>query len=218
PPALAEDLRALSRREHVTLFMLLLAAFKVLLARYSGQEDILVGTPVANRSHVELEAVIGFFANTLVLRTDLTGDPPFRALLTRVRETCLGAYAHPDMPFEKLVEELQPLRVLGQNPLFQVGFVLQDATVGGDLAFITIASPFDLMVFIRDGPDGRLGGTIQYKRDLFAPETIARLAGHYCVLLKGVVADPGRRLWDLPLMDEPATHTIPGPRHPPPPP
>jgi amino acid adenylation domain-containing protein len=208
PPGLADDLRALSRREHATLFMLLLAAFKVLLARYSGQEDILVGTPVANRSHVELEAVVGFFANTLVLRTDLTGDPPFSALLARVRETCLAAYAHPDMPFEKLVEELQPLRVLGQNPLFQVGFVLQDATVGGDLAFITIAAPFDLMVFIRDGPDGRLGGTIQYKRDLFAPETIARLVGHYRVLLEGVVADPGRRLWDLPLMDEAESQQI----------
>jgi hypothetical protein len=194
PHPLADRLRELSRRRGATPFMTLLAAFKALLARYTGQEDIVVGTLVANRNYVELEPVIGLFANTLVLRTDLTGDPTFRELLARVRETCLDAYAHPDMPFEKLVEELQPERTLGQNQLFQVSFVWQGAATGADLAFVTVASPFDLTLFVRDGIGGTLSATVQYKRDLFQPETIARLAGHYRALLEGVAADPDRRL------------------------
>jgi non-ribosomal peptide synthetase component F len=154
---LADRLRELRHREGATPFMTLLAAFKALLARYTGQDDIVVGSPVANRGHVELESVVGFFANTLVLRTNLEGDPTFRELLARVRETCLGAYAHPDMPFEKLVEELQPERTLGQNPLFQISFTWQEATTGADLAFVTGASsPFDLTMFVCDGTDGTL--------------------------------------------------------------
>ena len=131
PRPLADGLRALSRQENATLFMTLLAVFTVLLARSSGQDDIVVGTPVANRSHVELEPIVGLFVNALVVRTDLADDPSFPELLARVRETCLGAHAHADMPFEKLVEELQPERLLGQNPMFQVSFVLQDASAGG---------------------------------------------------------------------------------------
>jgi amino acid adenylation domain-containing protein len=208
PRPLGDRLRVLSRGERATLFMTLLAAFKVLLARYSGQEDILVGTPVANRTHVELESVIGFFANTLVLRTALTGDPTFRQLLARVRETCLGAYAHADMPFEKLVEELHPERVLGQNPLFQVGLAMQDAATSAQLTFVSVASPFDLTLFVREGSDGTLSATIQYKRDLFEPDTIARLAGHYRTLLDGVAADPDRRLSALPLLETAETHQL----------
>ena len=190
PYPLVNRLRELSHREGATLFMMLLAAFKVLLARYTGQEDIVVGSPVANRNHVELESIVGFFANTLVLRTNLGGDPTFRELLARVRETCLGAYAHPDMPFEKLVEELQPERILGQNPLFQISFAWQEAATVADLAFVTVASPFDLTLFVRDGTDGTLRATAQYKHDLFEPGTIARFVSHYCMLLEGVAADP----------------------------
>jgi amino acid adenylation domain-containing protein len=208
PHPLAHGLRELSRREGVTLFMTLLAAFKVLLARYCGEEDIVVGTAVANRNRVELEPVIGLFVNTLALRTDLTGDLTFRELLARVRETCLGAYAHPDMPFEKLVEVLQPARTLDQNPLFQVSFVLQGAATGADLAFVTVASPFDLTLFVRDGTDGTLSATIEYKRDLFEPGTIARLAGHYRMLLEGVDSDPDRRISALPLLGEAETYRL----------
>jgi amino acid adenylation domain-containing protein len=201
PRPMVDELRALSQHERATLFMTLLAGFKALLARYSGQENILVGTPVANRNHVDLESVIGLFANTLVLRTDLTGDPTFRELVARVRETCLGAYAHPDMPFEKLVEELQPERTLGQNPLFQVSLVLQDAATSTDLAFFSVDSPFDLTLFVCARRDGTLSATIQYKRSLFEPDTIASLAVHYRTLLEGACADPDRRLSELPLLE-----------------
>jgi aspartate racemase len=205
---LAERLGELSRGEGATLFMTLLAAFNALLARYTGQEDIVVGSPIANRNHVELESVVGFFANTLVLRTNLEGDPTFRELLARVCETCLGAYAHPDMPFEKLVEELQPERTLGQNPLFQVSFAWQEAATGADLAFVSVASPFDLTLFVRDGTDGTLRATVQYRSDLFEPETITRFVNHYCTLLEGVAADPDCRLSELPLLDEAETQRL----------
>ena len=208
PRPLADELRALSRREGATLFMSLLAAFKVVLARYCGQDDIAVGTPVANRTHVELEPLVGCFVNTLVLRTDLSGDPSFQELLGRVRETCLGAYAHPDMPFEKLVEELQPARVLGQNPLFQVNFVLQDSRAGGDLGFVTVASPFDLSVFIADVGDGTLRATLQYKRDLFERATMARLAAHYHALLESVVAEPASRISALRMLSDAETRQL----------
>ena len=132
PLRLTDELKALSRREGVTLFMTLLAAFKTLLARYSGQEDIVIGTPISGRSHVELEGLIGCFLNTLVLRTDLSGQPTFKELLARVRETALGAYAHQELPFERLVEDLQPARDLKQNPLFQVMFQAGN-TLGGAL-------------------------------------------------------------------------------------
>jgi len=199
---LADGLRELSRRQGATLFMVLLAGFKALLSRYTGQEDVVIGTPLANRNHLELEPLIGLFANTLVLRTDLGGDPTFHELLARVRETCLGAYAHPDMPFEKLVEDLQPARALGQNPLFEISFVFQGADEWTAASSVTVASPFELTLFARERVDGTLGATLQYARDLFEAETIARLMRSYRTLLEGVLADPERRLSTLPLLDD----------------
>src|SRR2546428_7007750 len=126
PLAVAQALKALSQRHGVTLFMALLAAFQTLLHRYTGQDDIAVGSLIANRNRVELEGLIGFFVNTLVLRTDLSGDPSFQELLARVRTVTLGAYEHQDMPFETLLEELRPPRDLSRNPLFQILFVLHN--------------------------------------------------------------------------------------------
>ena len=206
PLGLADSLRRLGRHEGVTPFMTMLAAFKALLARYTGETDIVLGTPVANRNHLELESIVGFFANTLVLRTDLSGDPTFRELLGRVREVSLGAYAHQDMPFEKLVEDLKPDRKLGQNPLFQISFVFQSLAGGGQSGagfdFVTVGSPFDLTLFVRETGEGALSATIEYRRDFFRPDTIARLAGHYRTLLEGAAARPDHRLSTLPLMEE----------------
>src|SRR6185437_5462026 len=201
PAPIAESLRELGRNAGATLFMTLLAGFKALLARYTGEEDVVIGTPIASRNHLELESIVGFFANTLVLRTDLSEDPTFRQLLGRVRETSLGAYAHQDMPFEKLVEELRPDRRLGRNPLFQISFASQNSGTGPGFNFVTVASPFDLTLFVRGGSAGPVSATIEYRRDLFRPETIAQLARHYRNLLKGAVADPDCRLSKLALLD-----------------
>ncbi len=207
---LSEKLRALSQRESVTLFMLLLAVFKVLLMKYSGQADLVIGADVANRNRAETENLIGFFVNMLVLRTDLSGDPTFRDLLQRVREVCLEAYAHQDLPFEKLVEELQPERSLNHSPLFQVVLVLQNAPlkelhlpeltlspVGGESG----TAKFDLVFGLLEA-EKRLIGSLEYSRDLFEAATIKRLLGHYQTLLAAVVADPGQRLSRLPLLTE----------------
>ncbi|MFN0056081.1 MAG: amino acid adenylation domain-containing protein [Planctomycetales bacterium] len=206
--ALTQALYLLSRNEAVTPFMTLLAAFQVLLSRYSGQDDVLVGAPIAGRNRTEVEGLIGFFVNTLVLRTDLSGNPTFREVLKRVREVTLGAYAHQDLPFEKLVEELQPERNLSHSPLFQVMFVLQNApsaplelqglTVSG-LAIDNPTAKFDLTLSLGE-QDGHFRGTLEYNTDLFQPETIGRLAGHFQVLLEGIVADPGRPIGELPLL------------------
>ncbi|MEO8429879.1 MAG: amino acid adenylation domain-containing protein [Acidobacteriota bacterium] len=210
PPALTGPLKALSRSEGATLYMTLLAAFQALLLRYTGQEDIAVGSPIAGRNRSEIEGLIGFFVNTLVLRTDLSGDPTFRELLRRVREVALGAYAHQDMPFERLVEELQPDRDLGQNPLFQVTFALQNAP-GRDTEFPGIAlknlsvdsgvTRFDLEVHLSEGDDG-LHGNFVYSTDLFDAPTIERMASHFQTLLEGIVADPDRNIGDLPLLSD----------------
>jgi aspartate racemase len=202
PRSLADSLRQLSRGEGATLFMTLLAGFKMLLSRYTDQEEIVVGTPVANRTRVELESLVGFFANSLVLRTSLDGDPTFRQLLQRVLEVSLGAFDHQDMPFEQLVEDLQPGRAIGENPLFQVAFVFQGAATGPGFAFVTVSSPFDITSFVQDGIDGTLRVTIQYKRDVFAPATIARLADHYRRLLECVAADPDSRLSSVALLED----------------
>jgi amino acid adenylation domain-containing protein len=205
---LAERLNELARHEGVTLYMLLLAAFKVLLYRYTGQSDLVVGTPIANRNRVEIENLIGFFVNTLVLRTSLSQDPPFRLLLQRVRHVTLGAYAHQDLPFEKLVEELQPERDTSRTPLFQVMFSLQNAPLpsagarGLELSLLeddTISSLFDLSLDIVERRDGLLCG-LEYNTDLFDDATAERMLSHFVVLLEGVAREPGARLSELPLL------------------
>jgi amino acid adenylation domain-containing protein/non-ribosomal peptide synthase protein (TIGR01720 family) len=210
PQDLLAALRDLSHQEGVTLFMTLLAGFQVLLARCSGQEDLAVGTPVANRTRSELEGLIGLFVNTLVLRCDLSGDPSVHELLGRVRRIALSAYAHQDLPFEKLVEELNPQRNLSINPLFQVMFSLQPAPadalnlaglVGHPLALKHSTSLFDLSMNLYEMQDGILGG-VEYDCDLFENETIERIIGHYQQILAGMVARPEQRLSHLPLLTE----------------
>ncbi len=201
-------LKALSQREGVTLFMTLLAAFKVLLYRYTGQEDIVVGSPIAGRTRAEVENLIGFFVNTLVLRTDLSGAPGFRELLGRMRETALGAYAHQDVPFEKLVDELQPERDLSHSPLFQVMFALRNAPMpdieplGLKLTLIDVprdTAKFDLTLSLTETAPG-LTGTFEYNTDLFQPETIERMTKYFAVLLAGIVSDPGKAVAELPML------------------
>jgi amino acid adenylation domain-containing protein/FkbM family methyltransferase len=205
---LTDALRALSRREGVTLFMTLLAAWQALLARYSGQADVVVGADVANRNRAETEGLIGFFVNMMVLRTDLSGDPTFAELLKRVREVCLGAYAHQDLPFERLVEELQPERSLSHTPLFQVSFVLQNQPMGKlRLPGLTmsmvetddVTAKFDLVLALTETDDGIAGGFV-YNSDLFDASTIRRMAGHFKRLLESIAADPGQKLSALPLL------------------
>jgi amino acid adenylation domain-containing protein len=214
-PALAA-LRQLGREVGVTLFMTLLAGFHALLARISGQEDFAVGTAVANRGRRELEGLIGFFVNTLALRASVAGEPSFHRLVARVRQVTLGAYAHQEVPFEKLVEELRPARDTGQNPLVQVMLVLQNAPVprlslpGLELVGVPVASrtaKFDLLVSLSEHPDG-ITGTWEYDADLFDPATVARLAGHFEHLLAGAVAAPRREVAELPLLDRSQRHQV----------
>jgi amino acid adenylation domain-containing protein/thioester reductase-like protein len=216
PKSLAQQLEALGRREGATLFMTLLAAFDALLHRYTDQGDIVVGSPIANRSRPEVEGLIGLFANTLVLRADLRGDPTFRELLHRVRELALGAYDHQDVPFERLVEELQPERNLSYHPLFQVMFVLQNAPLppldvaGLTLSYLDVhrgASAFDITLMMADTDDG-LEVFIEYNTDLFDAPTIARMLGHFQTLLEGIVANPNRRVSELPMLTQEELHTL----------
>jgi amino acid adenylation domain-containing protein len=207
-PPLTHALKTLSQRHGVTLFMTLLAAFQTLLHCYTGQDDIAVGSLIANRNQVELEGLIGFFVNTLILRTDLSGDPSFQALLARVREVTLGAYEHQDVPYEKLLEELRIPRDLSRNPLFQVMCVLHN-TPQQVLEFpdLTVSSleidpgtaRFDVTLDFWETPEG-LRGRFEYSTDLFEAATIARMAGHLQSLLEGIVADPKQRLSCLPLL------------------
>lgn len=208
PPTLLESLKSLSRRESATLFMTLLAAFQTLLYRYTNQEEILVGTPIANRSHVATERLIGFFVNTLVLRTRLSGRAGFRELLRQVREVTLGAYAHQDLPFERLVEELQPKRNLGRMPLFQVMFMLQNVPLPhfehaglrlDPMEVYTGATEFDLVLNTMETEEGLLA-SITYNADLFDAATMERMLNQYQVLLEGVVAEPNQSLALLPLL------------------
>ena len=203
-----QALNALGRQENATLFMVLLAAFQTLLHRYTGQTDIVTGTPVAGRSHAEIESLIGFFLNMLVLRVDLSGNPTFRQLLARTRQTCLDAYTHQELPFEMLVEELQPERTINQNPLFQVSFVLQNFPkapfVSSDITAVEIdidpgIARFDLHVFMTEEEQG-LKGYFEYNTDLFDAATIERMLGHFQTLLEGIVIDPEQRISDLPLL------------------
>jgi len=205
---LTQKLKALSRRSGATLFMTLLTAFVALLSRYSGQEDIVVGSPIANRNRSELESLIGFFVNTLVLRSDLQGNPTFSDLLGRVRRVTLDAYAHQDVPFEQLVEALVPERNLSYSPLFQVMFVLQNAPVErlelqgltlSPLEVENVTAKFDLTLWMEETQTG-MRGALEYNADLFDRATIVRMAGHFQTLLEGIVADPEGRVSDLPLL------------------
>ncbi|HYG63481.1 MAG TPA: condensation domain-containing protein, partial [Thermoanaerobaculia bacterium] len=210
PQELAESLGNLARRHDASLFMVLLGAFKALLGRYSGEEDIVIGSPIANRTHSGLESLIGFFVNTLVLRTDLSGDPGFPGLLERVKETSLGAQAHQDLPFEQLVEELQPRRDLSRNPLFQVMFNLLNVPasrlVASELAMEPLPQPaetslFDLQAYVMETGAG-LGISWEYSSDLFDAATIERFSAHYRTILEGIAAAPERRLSELPVLPE----------------
>ena len=211
PEALVSQLKRLSQTAGVTLHMTLLAAFQTLLSRYSGQDDIAVGVPIAGRNHAELEDLIGFFVNTLVLRTDLSADPTFRELLGRVREVSLAAYHHQDLPFEKLVEELRPERDLSRSPLFQVLFQLLNfadeelALQNLDVSRLPSGSQrvrFDLEMHVWQR-DKTLRGRVVYSTDLFDHSTIARMVGHFITLLQGIVAAPDQRISQLPLLTEP---------------
>jgi amino acid adenylation domain-containing protein len=217
PAALTADLRALSQRAGTTLFMTLLTACAVLLARYSGQEAFVVGTPVANRTPPEVEALIGFFVNTLALPLDLTGNPSFTTLLERMRAVCLDAYAHQELPFEKLVEVLQPERDLSRPPLVQVLAALQTVplptvtSAGLTMQPLEVDSgtaKFDLRLDLRETASGGLSGYWEYNTDLFAPATITRLAAQFQTLLAGIVAEPAARLAALPLLSADARRQL----------
>ncbi len=207
-PGTTQALRDLARAEGATLFMTLLAAWQTLLGRYAGQDDVVVGTPIANRTRAELEPLIGFFVNTLVLRTDLSGDPTFGELLARVREGTLGAFAHQDLPFERLVEELAPERSLLHNPLFQVMFALQNNERGSlELGEVEVepfgggdsGAKFDIGATLWDQGD-RVTGELTYREDLFEPATMRRMAEHFRLLLEEVAADPARPVSTLRLV------------------
>ncbi|HLL45921.1 MAG TPA: amino acid adenylation domain-containing protein, partial [Longimicrobiaceae bacterium] len=207
---LLERLQVLGRSEGATLYMTLLGAFQVLLSKYGGGEDVVVGSPIAGRTRGEVEALIGFFVNTLVLRTDLGGDPSFREVLGRVREATLGAYAHQELPFEKLVAELQPERSLSHSPLFQVMFTLQDAGGGGGaLAGLSVSgaaaameiAQFDLSLTLAVTAQG-LRGALNYSTDLFERGTVERMLGHLERVLEQVAVDADVRLSELELLGQ----------------
>jgi hypothetical protein len=208
PSDLTRELNRLSIRENVTPFMTLVAAYKTLLYRNVGQDDIVVGTDLAGRNQADLEGLVGFFVNLLVLRTDLSGNPTFRTLLARVRETAMGAFAHQDVPFDKLVEELQPKRHRSRTPLFQMLFVMENVPMETlRLPGLTMTpmpnqantARFDLALFVREHEEGMIMRWT-YKTDLFDRPTIQRLANQYRALLENIAAAPETRLTDLELL------------------
>jgi amino acid adenylation domain-containing protein len=208
---LTEKLRALSRQEGVTLFMTLLTGFQSLLSRYSGQDEVVVGTPIAGRTRRETEELIGLFVNTLVLRGDLRGDPTVREMLQRVRQVTLGAYENQDIPFQRLVEELQPPRDLSRSPLFQVMLVLQNTSGpqasmnaghwAESIEVQTGVAKFDLTLFLSEDGGG-LAGALEYNTDLFEPAAVKRMIAHFEQLLGAIASEPERRLSELPLLDD----------------
>ena len=203
--ALVDSLQKLSREARVSLFMTLLAAFKTLINRYSGQDDIVVGSPIPGRTR-ETEGLIGWFVNNLVLRTDLSGNPTFRELLGRVRDVAVGAYGHQDLPYERMVEHMHPERDFSRNPLFQVEFNFQNTAATLELSGLTLtplevhrnATRFDLTLNFHKTELG-LGGCFEYRTELFDSATITRMIGHYRTLLEGIVAHPDRTISELPL-------------------
>jgi amino acid adenylation domain-containing protein/non-ribosomal peptide synthase protein (TIGR01720 family) len=214
PEGLSSALRTLGSEQGATLFMVLLAAFDVLLFRYTGQEDVVVGAPIANRSHKDLEPLIGFFVNTLVLRNDLSGNPSFRAVIARTRSMALDAYAHQDVPFERLVEVLQPERDISRNPLFQLGFVLQNAW-SANASLDLDREPdvqrgtaiFDLAIHLWERGQG-IGGGIEYSTALFDDTTIERLSEHFLTLIESAVLDPDAGIAELTLMRPSERHRV----------
>ncbi|MDX8130467.1 condensation domain-containing protein, partial [Methylomonas sp. OY6] len=217
PLTLAQAIRELSRQHNVTLFMALLGAFQLLLSRYSGQVDLCVGSPVANRNRPEIEGLIGFFVNTLVLRADVSTNPTVAEFLAQIKTTVLDAQQHQDLPFEKLVEALQPERDPSRSPLFQVMFVLakqEPLTLSlPDLAVELIegcdnVAKFDLTLHIQDWADDRIGGSWEYNTDLYDAASIERMDRHYQQLLQAVAAAPLRKVSELPLLSEAETRQI----------
>ncbi|MFQ6030541.1 MAG: amino acid adenylation domain-containing protein, partial [Dehalococcoidia bacterium] len=211
PTELASELNALGREQGATLFMVLLAAFQALLHRYSRQEDIVVGSPISGRNQVETEELIGCFINTLVLRTDLSGNPTARELIQRVRNVTLDAFDHQELPFEKLVEELHPERDLSRNPLFQVMFTLHNAPVQElELAGLAVepvrfeesSAQVDLSLGVTETA-GKLKASFNYSTDLFDADTVEGLGGHFRRLLESIVQNPDQRVLDLPILTEP---------------
>ncbi|WP_017653093.1 non-ribosomal peptide synthetase [Fortiea contorta] len=208
--SLTQAIKQLSQQEGTTLFITLLTAFKTLLYRYTGQEDILVGSPIANRNRVELEQLIGCFVNTLVLRTNLESNPTFIELLGRVRKVAIDAYTHQDLPLEKLVEALQPNRDLSYNPLFQVMFVLHNPASNSILKTKEIetgTAKFDLLLSMIDSEAG-LTGTLEYNTDLFNSHTITRMVGHFQTLLEGIVRNSHQRISELPILTPAERQTL----------
>ncbi|HMG73720.1 MAG TPA: amino acid adenylation domain-containing protein, partial [Pyrinomonadaceae bacterium] len=212
----ASAMRELSRREGVTLFMLLLAAFDVLLWRWTAETDVVVGTPIANRTRAELEGLIGFFVNTLPLRVSLAGNPSFRELVNKVREVCLGAYSHQELPFEKLVEEIAPERNLSHTPLFQVMLSLQNVPIeevnlpGLKLSMLETensTTKFDLQLALGETETG-VHGSLHFNTDLFERATVERLAGHLATLLESAIANPDQRIAELPLLTPAERHQL----------
>lgn len=208
PSSLVQALQRLSQEENGTLYMILLAAFKVLLYRYTGQTDLLVGTPVANRSMVELESLIGFFVNTLVLRSDLSDAPTYRTLLQRVRQVVEAAFSHQEVPLEKLIERLQPERHLSHNPLFQVMFALHNVPQQGfhfdgleamQLDVVPDVAQFELSLYLSEAADG-LVATLYFNEDLFTEATAEQLLRHYHTLLESIANQPDQSIAQLPLM------------------
>ena len=209
-------IEALARRHNVTPFMLLLAAYEVFLARSTGQYDFVVGTPIAGRTRVELEPLIGFFTNTLVLRAHVEGDPTFAELLLRVRDTALNAFVHQNIPFEKLVEELQPERSLSYNPLFQVMFAYQntpdqDVRLSdlelSEILTKRISAKFDLtLTCMKD--EGKIEGSFEYNADIFDVETVKRMCANFVTLVDGIIAAPEQHISRLPIISAPELHRI----------
>ncbi|HWS55378.1 MAG TPA: condensation domain-containing protein, partial [Pyrinomonadaceae bacterium] len=206
----SERLRALGREQGATLFMVLLAGFKALLSRYAGREDVAVGTAVAGRGRAELEGLIGFFVNALVLRVDLGGDPTFLELLGRVREVCLGAYAHQEVPFERVVEELAPERTLARSPLFQIAFGVQNAPAQAlelkelrlsPLAYENEAGRYDLTLWMNES-EGGLVGRVTYDKDLYDEQLVQALGRHYTRLLESIAADPEAKVCKLQMLTD----------------
>lgn len=210
PPELSQSVDAFSRSAHVTPFMTLLAAFQALLVRYTGVDDVIVGSPIAGRTRAEVEDIIGFFVNTLPIRSDLSGNPTFREAIGRVRDSCLATFDNQDVPFEKLVELAQPERDLSRSPLFGIVFALQNAPAtpleltgieATPLEYDFHTARFDLEIHLRN-EDGCIGGEIVFSRDLFDEDTIARLSDHYRRLLERLIAAPDTRIEDVALLSD----------------